>query len=40
MNAWVLNNSFYRFQCNEQKAIVGAKAYATQEWDQLKSDAL
>ncbi len=31
---------FYRFQCNEQKAIVVAKAYATHEWDQLKSDAL
>jgi hypothetical protein len=40
MNAQVLNNPFSRFHCNEQKAIVGAKAYATHEWNQLKSDAL
>ncbi len=31
---------FFYFQCNEQKAIVGAKVYAAHEWDQLKNDAL
>jgi hypothetical protein len=40
MNAWVLNNPFFRFRRNEHKAIAWAKVHATCKWDQLQNDAL